>query len=276
MDLIGKAVWYIETHSEGEITLDTVADAAGLSKFQLVRAFGTRCGLSVMRYLRARRLSEAAKRLATGEEGILNVALAAGYNSHEAFTRAFKDQFGLTPEVIRKARSLDGIKLVEPLKMQETLSSLPEPRIEHGDAMLLVGLRKRYSQATSPEIPSQWQAFEPHIGSIDKQIEKVTYGILCNSDDDGTIDYCTAVRVKDFADIPKGLDGLRVSPQTYAVFRHEGHVSEIRRTWKTIFGPWMSTTPHKLVDAPQFERYGPSFDPRTGFGEIEIWIPVEA
>lgn len=168
MDFVGKALWYIEANFEDEFTLDDVAAVAGLSKFHLSRAFGACFGKSVIRYARERRLSEAAKRLAVNGHGILDVAIQFGYNSHEAFTRAFKAQFGVTPE----------------------------------------------------------------------------------------------------------LDVLRIPPQTYAVFIHDGHVSDIRRTWKAIFGTWSQNTKYKLVDAPQFERYGENFDPETGNNDIEIWIPV--
>ena len=78
---------------------------------------------------------------------------------------------------------------------------------------------------------------------------------------------------RDSVDAPE-LDALRVPPQTYAVFTHDGHVSEIRRTWKAIFGTWSQEVDYKLVDAPQFERYGENFDPQTGNGNIEIWIPI--
>jgi len=86
MNPIGRAVWYIEMHFGSEISLADVAQASGLSKFHLVRAFVIYAGRSVMRYVRARRLSEAAKRLVMEPSGILDVALGAGYNSHEAFS----------------------------------------------------------------------------------------------------------------------------------------------------------------------------------------------
>lgn len=57
-----------------------------------------------MQYVRERRLTEAARTSANGAPDILNVALNAGCNSHEAFTRAFRDHFGITPEALR-ARS---------------------------------------------------------------------------------------------------------------------------------------------------------------------------
>lgn len=274
MKSLGKAVWYIETHFAGEISLADVAEVAGLSKFHLVRAFSTYTGKSVMRYVRGRRLSEAAKRL-TGETcGILDVAFDAGYNSHEAFTRAFKEQFGTTPDQLRRTRSLEKIQLVEPLKMDDKSTNIPEPRMIDSDAMIIVGLKKRYSDETSAHMPAQWQSFQPHIGNIDDQKSNAAFGIMYNSDDEGNIDYMTGVEVSRYPDAVKELDGLRVPPQTYAVFKHDGHISEIKRTWKTIFGDWLPNASCKLVDAPQLERYGEGFNPQSGEGDIEVWIPV--
>jgi AraC family transcriptional regulator len=87
-----KALWYIESHFGAGLALGDVAAAAGRP---------------VVRYLRARRLSEAGRELAAGAGDILDVALSAGYSSHEAFTRAFREQFGVTPEEVRKRGSLD-------------------------------------------------------------------------------------------------------------------------------------------------------------------------
>lgn len=274
MNSLGKAIWYIESHFEGDITLDNVAKAAGLSKFHLVRAFSIYAGQSVMRYVRARRLSEAAKRLATENCTILDVAIGAGYGSHEAFTRAFGKQFGLSPDQLRKTHALDKIQLVEPMKMDEQPTNPPEPRFVDGETLLIVGLKNRYNDDTSAQMPAQWQAFVPHIGNIDNQQGNVAFGVLCNSDDEGNIDYVTGVEVSQFPDTAKELDGIRIPSQTYAVFQHDGHVSEIRRTWKTIFGKWMFEANCELVDAPQLERYGEGFDPEVGAGDIEIWIPI--
>src|SRR6266446_4595431 len=61
-----KALWFIESHLAAELTLDEIAGVAGISRFHMVRAFAAATGLSVMRYVRARRLSEAARSLAAG------------------------------------------------------------------------------------------------------------------------------------------------------------------------------------------------------------------
>src|SRR5271168_4403298 len=105
-----KALWFIESHLAEPITLDEISAVAEVSRFHLVRAFGEATGFSVMRYVRARRLTEAARSLAAGAPDILSLALDADYGSHEAFTRAFRDQFGLTPETVRSLACIDDIK----------------------------------------------------------------------------------------------------------------------------------------------------------------------
>ena len=66
MDPVQKAPWYVESHSRESISLEDIADACKVSPFHLTRAFAATMGLSLMRYVRARRLSEAARQLASG------------------------------------------------------------------------------------------------------------------------------------------------------------------------------------------------------------------
>ena len=73
-----KALWYIESHLAEELTLDEVAAIGGVSRFHMVRAFAAATGLSVMRYVRARRLSEAARALANGAPDILHPGAGCG------------------------------------------------------------------------------------------------------------------------------------------------------------------------------------------------------
>src|SRR6202042_1893128 len=110
-----KALWYIESHLAEALTLDEIAGVAGVSRFHLVRAFAAATGSPVMRYVRARRLTEAARALAGGAPDILSLALEADYGSPEAFTRAFRDHFGITPEMVRATTCLSRLKLQEPM-----------------------------------------------------------------------------------------------------------------------------------------------------------------
>ncbi len=275
MDPVEKAIWYIESHFADEIRLDDVAAIAGVSRYHLVRAFGVITGWPVMRYVRARRLSEAAKTLATDDGKILDVAIGAGYGSHEAFTRAFRQQFGVVPEAVRSDAALAQIKLVEPLKMNETLlDDLPAPRFEDGEPLLVAGLRERYGHEASAAIPAQWQRFHPYIGNIPHQRGTTAYGVCYNPDESGTIDYLTGVEVSEFGDLPEELDRVRIPARRYAVFAHAGHISTIRRTWMTIFGKWFPASDYEVDDAPEFERYDDRFDPATGKGGLEIWVPI--
>ena len=78
MKAVEKALWFIEANPVVTLTLDDVARHAGLSRFYLARAFEAATGYPVMRYVRARRLTAAARALAAGAPDILAVALDAG------------------------------------------------------------------------------------------------------------------------------------------------------------------------------------------------------
>ena len=277
MNPVGKALWFIESHFASEISLDEIADVAGVSRYHMTRAFGDMFGHSVMRYVRGRRLTEAARELAGGATDILAVALDAGYGSHEAFTRAFREQFGLTPEAIRKQSHLGGVRLLEPIKMEENVrSDAPAVRFENGKVFFVAGIVQRYSCETSAGIPSQWQRFLPHLGSIPGQVGHNTFGVHWNSDEEGNFDYLCGVEVSDFSRIPPELARVRIPAQKYAVFSHREHVSTIRTTWMTIWNRWLPESGHELVDAPDFERYGAEFDARSGSGGLELWVPIKA
>jgi AraC-like DNA-binding protein len=195
-----KALWYIESHLASELTLDEISDVAGVSRFHLVRAFAAATGFSVMRYVRARRLSEAAHALASGAPDILTLALDADYGSHEAFTRAFRDHFGLTPEAVRSLACIDDLKLQEPIQMNSSVfENLAAPRFETTKPLLVAGV---------------------------------------------------------------------------TVFTCREHISTIRRAVNTIWNQWLPASGLTVADAPNFERYDENFDPSTGNGGFEIWIPV--
>jgi AraC family transcriptional regulator len=104
MNPVEKALWFVESHYGNERVLADIALASGESRFHLTRMFSAATGRSVMEYVRGCRLSEAAKALSNGARDILSIAVEAGYNSHEAFTRASRNEFGLTPERVRAGR----------------------------------------------------------------------------------------------------------------------------------------------------------------------------
>jgi AraC family transcriptional regulator len=278
MSAMEQVVWYIESHFMGGMTLDDIAAFAGVSRFQMSHAFSMATGSSVIAYVRGRRLSEAARRLAAGAPDILSVALDTGYGSHEAFTRAFRDQFGLTPEQVRAQRSLDKLDLVEPMKLdQRVYAKLEPPRFADGKAMTLAGFLEHYTMETRGRIPAQWQRFGPHFGHVPGQTDMIGYGVILDSGPDGGFNYLCGVEISPGTEVPREFTTCKLSAQRYAVFAHPGHVSSIGETFDAIFNVWLPESGTKMPEdrAYFFERYGPEFDPVTGNGGCEIWIPVQ-
>jgi AraC family transcriptional regulator len=155
------------------------------------------------------------------------------------------------------------------------LTKLEPPRVTNLGTLLIAGHGARYSSETVAGIPAQWQRFAPHIGHIAGQVGNVAYGVICNSDDAGNIEYICGVEVSDFSRMPADWSRVRIPPQQYAVFTHRGHISGIRQTWCTIFNQGLQETGLVHTGGPEFERYDERFDPKNGMGEVEIWIPVQ-
>ena len=247
-----------------------------MTRFGFSRLFSMNTGWPVMRYVRSRRLTRAARALAQGAPDILHVALDAGYGSHEAFTRAFRDLFGVTPEEVRARRTLDGLSLVEPLRMKELkIIAVTPSRFEAPERQLIAGMSSRYTFETNEGIPALWQAFIPYIGNIPGQVGGVTYGVCCNPDADGSFEYIAGVEVKSRDRLPASFRCVELEPQRYAVFEHSGHISTLHQTFYSIWNGWLPTSGFNAVDAPEFERYSEDYDPVTGTGVLEIWLPVE-
>jgi len=279
MSAVAKTVWLLESRLFEVLSLDDVAVHAGVSPSHISRIFPAATGYSITGYLRARRLTEAARLLAGGAPDILAVALQSGYGSHEAFTRAFRDQFGMTPDQVRRRRSLDNLTLVEPLPMDESLKiRLDPPVFDNHPEMLMAGLKVHQKMSAPNTLPLQWQEFQQHLGHIPGAIGRAAYGVIGNVAEDGDgYDYYTTVEIDGKGALPSDLITLKLPAQRFARFTHRGHISTIRSTIGAIFDKWPM---HPGVTSEGsfgfIEYYGPDFDPVTGNGTIEIWITVEA
>jgi AraC family transcriptional regulator len=275
MSVTARALWYIESHLGGNLSLELIARDVGVSRYHLSRAFSAATGHGLALYVRARRLSEAAKALLNGAPDILSVSLDTGYGSHEAFTRAFRQHFGLTPEQARAQRPTTNLKLLEPIRMQTANTTCAAAaRIAERDTMLIFGLSQHYAPYSLGGIPSQWERFLTHFGHIPTQVDKIAYGVICNPDDTGNFDYICGAEVSEFPSYPGEFARLRIAPQTYLVFRHADHVSNVGATCSAIWNQGLPDSGYKAADGPWFERYGEEFDGRTGLGGLEIWVPI--
>ncbi len=266
-----KAIWLVESRLREPITLDDIAISSEVSPYHLTRAFAAITGYSLMRYVRARRLSEAAKQLANGATDILTVALDASYGSHEAFSRAFKEHFGLTPDQLRSQRLLCNLELTEAITMDATpAAKLSAPRFTTMKPRLFAGLVERHNCSDGAGIPAQWQQFQPYFGALPGQVGDAAYGMAYDMDGDGNYNYLCGFEVTDFSEVPKGLSTKLVPPQKYAVFHQPDHIAAIRQVIATIFSKWMPKSGYEAADSPMMERYGPGFNAQTGSGGFEI------
>lgn len=92
---------YIRDHIDEPLNREVLADVAGFSVPHFHRIFTAHIGENILNYVRRMRLERAGRKLRMGAVDITEVALAAGYDSHAAFSKAFKQQYGLSPSEFR-------------------------------------------------------------------------------------------------------------------------------------------------------------------------------
>jgi AraC family transcriptional regulator len=276
MNIIENAIWQVESNLRVPLTLEAIAERCRVTPSYLTRAFSTATGLSLMRYSRARRLSEAARILALGVPDILGLALDIGYGSHEAFTRAFREHFGVTPETVRDARSIGNLELLEPLTMDQPLTpKLADPTIEDRKALLLAGLIKTFALKDLGSIPSLWEQFDQIQDAITNTgPERRYFGASLSFSEEKGCEYMAALEVTDLASVPKEAQTATIPAAHYAIFAQPGHITLMRPTIMSIWQDWLPTSGYTAAEAPLIEYYPPAFDGMTGNGGFEIWLPV--
>lgn len=269
--LMARLLWQIETglHAEPR-SLQDFADLLGVSPFHLTRGFALRTGRPLMTYIRARRLTEAARALASGRENVTGASLLAGYESTEGFSRAFRARFGCAPSSIRSEAELANLALEEAIIMPGTPDLPADPSFTDAPARSLRGVSERFTMDTRMRIPALWERFASGWG--DRLQNKMTYGVCYDFAEDGSFRYLAGA---DAAILPDdaGLDLVEIPAGRYAVFLHAGHVSTIGQTWEGIFSEWAPGAGVEIDDRPELEVYDADFDPH-GTGKVAVWIPV--
>lgn len=101
--IVFDSLKYIEKNINESITAEDIAKKAGYSLYYFSRMFKKQMGLSIMEYVKERRLIKASEEIVNGRK-IIDVALEYGYQSHSGFTKAFKNKFGFSPALLRAFR----------------------------------------------------------------------------------------------------------------------------------------------------------------------------
>ncbi|QIH10239.1 MULTISPECIES: GyrI-like domain-containing protein [unclassified Pseudomonas] len=152
----------------------------------------------------------------------------------------------------------------------------PEPRFERGHFLLVAGFSQRFVPASAQAISQLWQRFIPHVGKVPGQINDVTYGVHSNPDGQGGFEYIAGVEISKLDDLPEHYRWIEMQSQHYAVFEHGGSLQDLPRTFDYIWRTWLPQSARQAADEPSFERYSADFNPDTGTGVVEIWLPLKA
>lgn len=277
MSVVGRGLWYIESHYREPMKLEQAAAAAGVTRYHFARAFALAVGMSPRAYLRRRRMAAAVEQLLAGTDDLLSLALAIGYGSHEAFSRAFKQEFGATPEAVRARGLPESATVLQPVLLEERTMSQPlEVTITERAAWCVVGVERAYAQMPSPEISDQWQAFGPYIGRVPNQVGMHSYGLMMAPENDAENRYLCGVEVSSLDQVPENMVGYAVPAGRYAVAQHKGHVAEVGQSFRALFEDWLPASAWEPLPGPCFELYDDRFDPMTGQGGFTLWTPVQA
>lgn len=284
-----QAIEYFESHLERQADMERAARLANCSLFHFCRMFEVVFGLSPAEYLRRRKLSAAALDLAAGKDRVLDVALRYGWESPEAFAKAFKRLFGITPSQARS--SSVPLELWPPIQLTVILKGdrSMKYRIEQRDAMEFVGLVLRTTSTGGQNlsaIPRFWQEKAKDGSTMALASKGSPMGMLgiCYDykPEDNSFAYVIAIErgshsLKEF---PQDCQIVKVPPATYAVFECRGPMPQaIQDLWKQIYTEWFPASEYEHAGTPDFEVYPPQDDPAITDSSpdyrTEVWIPIK-
>ena len=275
-----NSIEFVEQHLYDKISVHEIAAASHYSTYHFSRIFKALVGDTPKEYLRKRRLTVGAKRLLSEDIGILDLALDCQFDSQEAFTRAFKDLFNVTPAQYRKQN--DPFRLLykdqfspHMLRMLQDELSM-EPSIITRPAVKLVGIRNHYDDSDL-SLPKLWSGFSPYRDQIPNRANNESFGIYeCYKEDGDTVNfsYICSAAVTNFDDVPEGMITRELPEQLYAKFIHQGSISDLDKTLKYIWGSWLPKSDYEYEEKPDFELYPPNYNVMDPGCEMALHIPV--
>lgn len=269
---IGDALAYLAAHHAEDVSPKELASIACFSLHHFHRVFRGVSGESVMQCLRRLRLEAAAHKLRRSDASVVEVALAVGFESHEGFTRAFKDHFGAPPNEWRKLENARITQLAE-----RTALELPHVETRIFEEASFVHMRHQGSFA---DVGAVWQTFLERASALG-----LYYGeeqLVGRYPDDPEITPIGKIRFDvgllrpraDGARIGEGLREETLPRGAFAVTVHEGSYTTLSETYLKLVGGYFPRTGKPLGEGPCLELYlnlprdTPEADLRT-----EVWAP---
>lgn len=281
-----RAVFYIEAHLNESLKVDQVAEHVGYSYYHLTRLFQNVLGETVGSYIQKRRLAESSQKLLAGDERIIDIALESGFESAEAFSRAFKKVYQVSPSAYRKNRVNVYISR-KPELLMERLSHLQDnvtiqPQIKELPEIFVVGIEGETNLADN-RMPEMWRQLLALVDQIpNPHPEKRSYGICQTSQNrhhfssDTVFTEFVGIEVESFGCLSANLKGIVIPAGKYAVFTHTGSLAEFHKTYEYIWGTWFLHTKEQLANRVDVEVYDQRFlGPDNPATQIDICIPIQ-
>lgn len=276
---LSDSIEYIEDNLTESLAIKEIANVALSSPYHYQRMFFMLTGMTVHEYIRNRRLSMAAGELVTTNTKVIDVAIKYGYESSEAFSRAFKKMHGANPTDIRKGKA--SIKAFPKIVIQITLKGdVPmNYRIERKEGFRFCGITRNIPTENGENfiiIPKFWEEVIQD-GRCDELMGKVEddkcIGACMPMDPDVDTDFDYVIGVFTEEELP-GYDYHEVPDADWAIFEVRGPIGEeLQNTWKRIFSEWFPSTGFKHANLPELEVYYGG-DTQSPDYLTEIWIPI--
>ncbi len=273
---MGRVIDFIGKHLDEELELDELCRIACFSKYHFHRLFTAYTGLTLMNYIKWLRLKRAAHQLIVHkEETIINIALDAGFETHESFSRAFKQICGQTPAEFRRESNWENFENPpRPMHikgkkiMTITIKELPSKRLavmeHHGDPMRLSDtVDKLITWAKAGPInlkPKPGEAFGfGYHDPREVKPEEFRFDLALSVPKDFKLNDQVIERT-----LPAGR---------YAVTMHKGSRDNIGDTIYSIYRDWLPGSGEELGDLPCIFCYY-NFDHEVAETEslTEIWV----
>lgn len=284
IESIQKAINYIEEHLQETITMEQIANEVNASVFHFQRTFSILTDMSIADYIRRRRLTLAAQELINTDIKVIDLAFQYGYDSPEAFTKAFRKQHNVTPSEARKQQG--PLQSYNRLVIQVSLKGA-EPmkyNIVEKEKFQVVGMKRTYNCQNGENlqgIPLFWD--EVNRQGIDEQLFALNDGQIkgvlgvCvpdeNYKENNLMDYW--IGTDHIGDVPENLLAMEVPASKWVVFEVHGPMPDaMQNAWKQIFSEWFPSNPYEPAGTAELEVYTEE-DPSSENLYSEIWIPIK-
>lgn len=285
-----KVLLYIQDHLDDPLQLNDLAGIAYFSPFHFHRIFKGMVGETVKSHIRRLRLERSAWQLRFTGRNILEIALDAGYETNESFTRAFRLMFGNTPSVFRQYKhglsfksSPSGVNFQPGGQLNNFKPIIRgglkmKIRIENIDPMRVAAVRHI---GPYKECDEAWKKLCAWAGA--RGILKPGAKMMGVSYDDPEVTpenelrYDACVTVDDTIESSGEITIRVLSGGEYAVATHVGPYAKLIETYNKLYGEWAPQSGRVVKQAPCFEVYQNSpHDTPPGKLITDIYLPLEA